>query len=347
MKKNKIIFLAGTACSLLLLLFLYYNFSYKNSRDEYLKNGGFTRTKLSSRLSSPETHNLINGQYTVVGIVDGKIMIREFLKENLIMLQANNAKDTINLPNIIHQKDVFSISLNPFDKNVVDIQCNNDNKIFEFDIKKRSVIHTYDFGHYFYKAIRASKNSFYALIQSDKSKAGLVLVNFDQNGRPTNTSKSNLLTIDAMSEDGTLIKSNAKLIYANYYNNKFSIVDSSLKKISAYKTIDTVTVLPKTVNIKNNTITKFVNQPRPVNQLVRVSDKFLFVNSYVKADNDLHSDAENSETIDVYDINNRYKYKGTIYIKRQENNRVQDFLVQGNKLILQYPNKTFSYEFSI
>jgi len=345
MKKSTIAFLAATICSLLLLVYLYHNFSSNNARGAFLKNGGFKRNNLSVNFKIKNEYDLSEGNYNVVGMLDDKIIIKEFETGSLILLTEDNLKSEVSLPGFIKQRGVNNLSINPFEKNVVDIKCNG--TVFEFDVTKRKIGKSYNFKNFYYKALRASKNSFYAISQIDTtSKAGLILAQFDANGELVNARNSGLV-IDPMRQDGNLIIANSDLIYINYYNNNISKIDSSFKTLSTYKTIDTITVLPRTVNIKNNTITKFVNQPRPVNQLVRATSTYLFINSYVKADNDAESNSLNSETIDVYDIKNSDKYKGTIYVKKSNNNRVQDFFVRDNKLILQYPNKTLSYEFSL
>lgn len=347
MNKKNITFLIGTIASLILLGLLYYNFSSNRSREDYLKNGGFNRSELSAKLTLDSDYDLDEGYYGIVGLVGDKILIREYDKSSLLLLSEGNLKETVLLPDTIDGKDVFYISMNPFKDHHIDVQSNNSNKIFEFDIDRQKIVSSYHFKKYFYKAIRASADSFYSLVQNDDmEKVGLALIKFDKSGNSSNI-QNGKFNIDAMSEDGSLIKTALGLVYINYYNNQISVIDSTLTDILPYNTIDTITELPKTINIKNNTITKFIKQPRPVNQLVRASKNYLFINSYVKADNESEVNPDNSETLDVYEIHNKYKYKGTIYLKRHDGNRVQDFLIENNRLIVQYPNKTLSYELSL
>lgn len=349
MDKKKIYFLAiGLICSVAILTLLYYNFSTNKVSQEYLKQGGFNRKLLAINSTPKKSFDLEKGYYNIVGFSKDTLTIRKMNDRNLIVFYPDQTKSSLELPKIINPENVFSISFNPNNSQLIDIQCNNDRKIFVFDLKSRQVTNTYQFNTFFDKAVRTSDSSFTAFIsEKDTKESMLTTIEFDREGKELNAQKSNISKVP-MTDDGMLRRYGKGLIYVNYYNNNISIIDSTLSREMHFRTIDTVTTKPKTVTIRNNTITKFVNAPRPVNQLVEISNGYMFINSYVRADNDSENDPNNeNDLIDVYDLKNNCKYIGTIYTLKYENQSIQDFLIEDKRLVLQYPNKTVIYDFSM
>ncbi|MEC3878159.1 hypothetical protein [Parapedobacter sp. 10938] len=348
MKRHIYLIIFGIAISMAVLAFLYYNFSTNRISDQYLKNGGFERKLLSLNLSLEQKYGLNKGYYRIVGADHDKVIIHELNASNLVVFNPDHTKETIQLPNEIIPENIFSISIPPYDKKLIDIHCNNDNKIFVFDTKTQEITSIFVFTTFFEKAVRASENSFYTFIQGDKrNETILTHIQFDENGKEHIIKSSNIIR-RSMTDDGILQKYNGDLLYVNYYNNTIALIDSGLNKELLYHTIDTITTEPKTVTIRNGTITKFVKAPRPVNQLVQTFDNFLFVNSYVSADNDKDNFPRGtSDLIDVYDIEDELKYVGTIYLKRIDNNRIIDFFADENTLVLQYTDKILVYDISL
>jgi len=346
-KKQSAFFIIALLISLIILGLLYFNFKSNEIPSAYLKQGGFNRKVLGYSQHSLLKYELIKGYYNIVGISDKRIIIHECYTANLTILDPNKTNTIIKLPSEINPKNIFAISINPYNSSLLDIDCGNDGKIFTFDINKGKLADTYKFDFYFEKPVRASKDSFYCFFMGKTENIyNLGLVKFDAHKKAYIAKQSDISKV-SMTDDGIFQKNNNDLIYLNYYNNNIMVTDSSFAKEVSYKTIDTITTRPKTVTLRNGTITKFLSAPRPVNQLMQISNEYLFVNSYVKADNDdLDINPKHpTDFIDVYDMKANYSYKGTIYLDMiEKGDRMQSFFIQGNKLIAQYSNCTVVYE---
>ncbi|QRY57218.1 hypothetical protein [Sphingobacterium siyangense] len=346
-KKQSAFLIIALLISLIILGLLYFNFKSNKAPNAYLKQGGFNRKVLGYSQRSLYKYELKKGYYNIVGILGERIIIHECYTPNLTILDSNKANTIIKLPSEINPNNIFAISINPYNSSLLDIECGNDGKIFTFDISTAKLTDTYKFNFYFEKPVRASKDSFYCFVMGKKENLyNLALVKFDPQKQAYIVRQSDISKV-AMTDDGIFQKNNNDLIYVNYYNNNIMVIDSSFAKVVQYKTIDTITTRPKTVTLRNGTITKFLSAPRPVNQLMQTSREYLFINSYVKADNDdLDINPQHpTDFIDVYDMNTNYSYKGTIYLDRiEKGDRMQSFFIQGNKLIAQYSNCTVVYE---
>lgn len=346
-KKNIKLLIIGVIGALSVLIAFYYNFSANEASQKYLKAGGFTRKPMPINLHPRNDFGLENSFYKIVGVIGGKVIVYQMGDKNLIVFNSDQTKTFIKLPQIINPQNIFNVSIHTTDPQLIDIYCNNDKKIFVFDTKSQKIKTVFKYNTYFEKSIRASDSSFFSFIQGEKRNQLILTLNgFDKSGNEIFTKKSQVVKV-SMTDDGMFSRFEKNLFYVNYYNNNISVIDSSLNKENHFHTIDTITTKPNTISIRNNTITKFIKAPRPVNQLSQISEGRLFVNSYVRADNDGENDPENeSDLIDVYDVKNACRYLGTIYITRYSKEAIQDFLIQGKRLILQYPNKTIIYDFS-
>lgn len=343
MKKNNIFIYAIIGIFAVLFL-LYYNFSAKDVEKTYTKSGGFSRNILPVNLSLLQEYPLDPSDYQIVGISRDKIIIREYSTLELLVFKADHTKSIINLPDEIDPENISKISVDPLNEDIIEIQCQNDLKVYYYDIVNQKVQYKLNFNNYFDKLQKESLNSFYALVQGKaSSELVLNLIQFDSNGKQK-ILKVGDIKKESMVDDGVLHLVNNKLVYINYYNNTISVIDSTLNREDIFHTIDTITTRPKTVTIRNGTITKFINAPRPVNQLSQISDGILYINSYVKSDN--YSSGKD-ETIDVYDTRQNFKYIGSFTFERIDNKRMSDFFIKGKKLILQYPNRTLIYDFSL
>jgi len=337
-------FLLGILITLGTLVILYCNFKSNNTAKNYLQAGGFHRSESDVISSLRDKFSLSDGYYDIVGIIKNKIIIREVKTPNIILLNEDKTTTTILLPENIDPKSIFDIAVDPLHDNILEIHCNNNRNVHLYDIKKDTIIKSFKFKQYFDKIIRCSQNTFYAFIPDNRSRnLVLAVIEFDEYGNDHIIETTNIVR-ESMVDDGMFQKYGSDLVYINYYNNKISVLDSSLTHEKYYHTIDTITSKPKTVTIKNGSIRKFLNAPRYVNQLSQISDGLLFVNSYVKSENYLSKDID---VIDIYDIKNKFSYKGSLFLKRIDNNRISDFLVSNKKLILQYPTTTVIYELSM
>lgn len=128
------------------------------------------------------------------------------------------------------------------------------------------------------------------------------------------------------------------IVYVQFYQNNFFVLDTNLLVLHRFNTIDTsftngMTV--KQVNIAG--VEKIVPSKARVtaNKRAFAVSGLLYVHSGLRADNESISEFNNNTVIDVYKINNG-KYIGSFYIPNVDGNRLKSFLVRNNKLIALY-----------
>lgn len=125
-----------------------------------------------------------------------------------------------------------------------------------------------------------------------------------------------------------------RLVYMYYYRGSFTCLDTNLNVVYQSKTIDTV----KYVNIRLKQVKNKVTHSTPpnlVNKRVCVTNDRVYMQSALKADNETSSDFEDSEVIDVYNLENG-KYINSFYIPRLEKKKLTEFKIYNNTLVVLY-----------
>jgi hypothetical protein len=140
------------------------------------------------------------------------------------------------------------------------------------------------------------------------------------------------------STDGILVKvpGSSKFIYVYYYRNQFFCADSNLKLVYRAKTLDTIS----NVHIKVSPINSLheitmAAPPLLVNRKACASDKYLFVNSALNANNEAWQILKTMSIVDVYDLKNG-QYKVSFYLPNFAGKKASDFKVCGNTLFAIY-----------
>jgi hypothetical protein len=347
-KNGNVLLLTGIAIVCLITSFLYYHFKSNKMADKYFKGGGFQRSQTAWTLSLNKDYDLPRGYYSVVAYDRGDVLFRDYSKKDVISFNKDYSKTTFALPipNTIPIANIFRITQNTVNPALFDIQCSNNSQLFTVDLRNRKTAATYLFNRYFEKSIRLTDSTFACLIQGDNQDLMRPVIFSFGHGKDSIMKKSPLSLV-AMSEDGMFVRHRDELIYLNSYNHNFYVLDSNLDKKYVGKTIDTITILPKTISLRNNTITKFIRQPQMVNQFCIVVGDTLIVNSKIKADNDDPDVFWKSIVLDLYDLKNGGKYAGTIYTDKYKGQELQDIYLQNGKLLLMYPDKLLVYDVSL
>lgn len=347
-KNGNLLLLIGIAIVCLITGFLYYHFKTNKLAENFFKGGGFQRSRTAWTLSLNKDYDLPRGYYSVVTYDQGDVLIRDYSKKDVISFNKDYSKSTFPLPipGTIPISGIFRITRNTVNPSLFDIQCSNNSELFAVDLRNRKIAATYPFNRYFEKAIRLTDSSFACLIEGDKQNYMRPAIFMFGHGHDSIVKKS-ALNLVSMSEDGMFVKHRDELIYLNSYNHNFYVLDSNLEKKYTGKTIDTITILPRTISLRNNTITKFVRQPQIVNQFCMVVGDTLLVNSKIKAGNDDPSVFWKSIVLDMYDLKHGGKYTGTIYMDKYKGEELQDIYLQNGKLLLMYPDKLLVYDVSL
>lgn len=148
------------------------------------------------------------------------------------------------------------------------------------------------------------------------------------------------------STDGMLLKSphSARLFYIYYYRNQFLCLDTNLNLLYKGKTIDTVSHAHiKVKPVKSMHEFTLASPPLFVNEQCAASDKYLFIHSALRADNEISSAMDQVSAIDVYRISDG-KYVFSFYIDDFEKEKMQDFRVAGNTLVALFKDYLYKYQ---
>ncbi len=147
------------------------------------------------------------------------------------------------------------------------------------------------------------------------------------------------------STDGMMVSSpdKASIFYIYYYRNAFISLDSSLRLKYNGKTIDTVAHQQiNAITIKSAHQRTLAAPPVMVNKHADANGKWLFIQSGIKAGNELSSVIEQSAIIDVYSEKDG-KYHFSFYVDNFDHERMRDFRVYGQTLIALYDHYLYFY----
>lgn len=349
-KNGSVLLLIGIAIVCLITGFLYYHFKTNKLAEGFFKGGGFRRSRTAWTLSLNKDYDLPKGAYSIVAYDQGDVLFRDYSKKEVISFNRDYSKSILPLPipGTIPVSNIFRITGNNVNPSLFDIQCSNNSELFAVDLRNRRTAAVYQFNRYFEKAIRLTDSTFACLIGGDKQDLMQPAIVLFGHGRDSITIlKKSPLNLVMMSEDGMFVRHGEEFIYLSSYNHNMYVLDSNLDKKYLGKTIDTITILPKTVSLKNNTITKFIKQPQVINQFCMVVGDTLIINSKVRADNDDPEVFWKSVVLDMYDLKNGGKYTGTIYTDKYKGEELQDIYWRNGKLLFMYPDKLLVYDVSL
>lgn len=133
------------------------------------------------------------------------------------------------------------------------------------------------------------------------------------------------------------------VLYVSYYRNRFFCLDTNLNLVYSKHTIDTVSTFQVEAGQQGNVITN-TSPARIINGKGRVANGKLYNISKLQADNENGDEFAKNVTVDVYDIMNG-EYLQSFYIPYYKREKVSDFKVMGNKLIVLYKNYSVIYQF--
>ncbi len=135
------------------------------------------------------------------------------------------------------------------------------------------------------------------------------------------------------------------LLYVYHYRNRFLLLDQNLKALLVGKTIDTTGHVNFSVGSfsKNATmISSFSTPPKLVNSNAFFNSQYIFVVSALISENENPSDFRKTSVIDIYRIDGDYLYSVKVPDLKEE--KVRDFIVSGDRLVLLYKSTLLSYK---
>ncbi len=150
------------------------------------------------------------------------------------------------------------------------------------------------------------------------------------------------------SADGMLRYDSAshRLLYAQFYQNRFFCVDTNLNVLYTGKTIDTTNnnpVLTRNIPTRNNQGSVLPSVPlHIINRACVTSGGFIYILSTLKADNETAEAFRNNAAIDVYRIANG-AYRGSFYIPDLHGEKAQNLFLANGLLLVYYNRYIGSY----
>jgi hypothetical protein len=145
--------------------------------------------------------------------------------------------------------------------------------------------------------------------------------------------------------DGMLVKSTGNsFFYVYYYRNQFLRFDKNMNLLYKGKTLDTISRAQiKLGKIENGQATTLAAPPLYVNKHCAANDRYLFIHSALKADNEIKEAWDKSAVVDVYAVKDG-KYQFSFYMLNMKDQKLKDFKVYGNTLVALYENFIYTYK---
>jgi len=312
----------------------------KNSND---KNNGFTRRLLPTTLQLRKQATFPITMYRLIGSQTGKLY---FQGNNPYELYTTNLSldSFTTLPLSIPPDKKISTGTRLFlEGRHLYISCRNWPAVIDYDLdSKNSATHVLP---YFYsKEARLSKDRF-ILRASDRKTNDAVFVKLNLNATAVkqedhfSTKEGN----NIFSTDGILYYDSTTHLacYTYYYQNGFICMDSNLNLRVKARTIDTITKREIKIAHVGHSLT-MKQPPAMVNNIGAVADGTLYLQSMLKADNELPLDFAENTVIDAYSVTNG-NYIASFYIPPYKGNKPFQFTVIDKKLYAIYGKTVVVY----
>jgi hypothetical protein len=316
-------------------------FLSKNTTD---KKNGFTRRLLPTALQLQKQITLPITVNRIVGAQFGKLY-----------LQGNNPYEVYSTNLSLDSLITLPISIPP-DKKIktgtrlflegrhLYISCRNWPAIIDYDlVSQQSSTHVVPY--YYSKEARVSKDLFIVRASDRKTNdAVFVKLNMNATGVRLEDHFSTKEGNSIFSTDGILYYDAAAHLacYTYFYQNGFICMDTNLNLLVKARTIDTITKRETKIARVGHSLT--MNQPPAmVNNMGAVSDGKLYLQSMLKADNELPLDFAENTVIDAYSVTNG-NYIASFYIPPYKGYKPYQFTVIDKKLYAVYGKTVVVYD---
>lgn len=179
----------------------------------------------------------------------------------------------------------------------------------------------------------------------DGSKANIGLFNLLEGKLSTNPNLLEKQLDGLFCTDGQLhtIPSKNKVVYIYRYRNEFIITDNHLNMSLKGRTIDTISKARIKLTKFDNGQTQFAAPPLVVNRVSTTSEKYLFINSGLKADNENRDAFNKYSVIDVYELSDA-SYQFSFYLPHFKGQKVNSLKTYQNNLLVMYDQYLIIYD---
>lgn len=325
-------------------------FLYKTTIGKEPPKSGFVRKFASV---TPKVVSILNTEdenYYYPGNINGKLVFANTKIINQILLSDTALKDTLTI------LTPLADSMNP---STVEITTSNgyafisdrsSNRIARVDLMNLQDFKIIKPYRKFFTAWPFKKNNFFLNV-SDRLLRQSIIVKFPdnithpQNYIPTRQGDG------YFSVDGFLLYSEnlEYLFFIYYYTNKIARLDSNLKVLANYATIDTIRIPSNKIVEYNDGKTKTMGGvPVYINKKACLYNSYILIHSTRIADNEKYSLFKQNFVFDVYFAENGV-YKFSFYLPNLSHKEISSVGVMGNLLIVTYREQgiaIFSLDFN-
>ncbi|WP_316835503.1 hypothetical protein [Pedobacter nutrimenti] len=314
---------------------------------DYLRNrpNSFVRLLPPHKIIPGPILDLTTSGYYFAGFNKDKIYMGNFFIPNSILSIRSNMKDSIRLQlHFSRQASLLKGSFSIIEDSSVFVLDGNQPALFIGNLLSDSELKG-SHPPFFNKAVHIDKRSFVlrAVINGNNV---LIKYKSDSTGFKFGNTALKKQVDGIFCTDGNLVKTrDSKLLfYIYYYRNQFLCSDTNLKLMYAGKTIDTNTHAKIKVSYlrSSNQITLSA-PPIYVNKQAAANNKFLFIVSGLKADNEKYSLLDEFSIIDVYAVSNG-KYQFSFYLPNFNGKKLTDFRVDEQSLYALYDHYLYKYQ---
>jgi hypothetical protein len=135
----------------------------------------------------------------------------------------------------------------------------------------------------------------------------------------------------------------ARLVYTYFYRNQFICLDTNLKVLNRYRTIDTNSHVQISVSaLPSKGASTISAPPVTVNRKSCIAGDRLYVNSGLLANNEDKKTFDRWSVIDVYSLTNG-KYEFSFYLPDYQDKKMRSFRVFDHTLVALYDHYLYSF----
>lgn len=327
-------------------------FKYSNRYSD-LKTG-FNRHFTNDEIQQKAKLSLFPGRYSILDLRKDSIVLKTIVPSELLMLSYDLKKQSKKtLFRLNNNKELGGRnSLKFFENDLIFINAIS-STLYKIDRKANiSKVKKLDTIPFLNSEI-LNQNAFVLTGRTDiQGNSRRIFKKVDSNGFSTNSYMPSMQKEGFFSNDGQLLydSKNKQVIYMYFYRGEFICLDSNLNTIYTSKTIDTITtskleikqtdIMTKEGLIKKST---FAKPPFIVNGRFSLDNNLIYIQSYIKANNESSSKFNSSIVIDVYDIRNG-KYKISFYLPKLDKQKLTYFKIHNSKIVALYNNTLATFE---
>ena len=320
------------------------------SSNSTFQRGAFNRKFFNKKLSALYHSQTMNGLKAICGKQKNHIYFETGTAGRIVEMDPTLSHVDLLKFQISNAERVQSLYTTYIDSSYCHIMAGNIPEIIQINLHDSSYCLFHPPGNLFSQSI-VIDNSDYIFRQYQKSEGKWNQI-FSKCNFITNTFIVNENVFDnsgdaGFSTDGVLLFDERTfcIIYVEYYRNKFICMDTLLRVLQRGQTIDTFSNVTIKVLSEKLRYSQTITNTSPLHEINLQSKAVngkLYIHSAIRADNESRMDFSGNAVIDVYQIPDGH-YLGSFYIPNYNDQRLKDFDVAADKILVLYDNYIVVY----